>query len=85
MRYIIIFIIKLYQVIISPLFAGSCRFYPSCSEYASESVRRFGSLRGSWMAIKRIGRCHPWHPGGFDPVPEKKGDENMHICCSKKS
>ncbi len=84
MKHVIIFIIKLYQFVLSPLFAGSCRFYPSCSEYAAESVSRFGSLKGSWLAIKRIGRCHPWHPGGIDPVPEKEEGKNIHVCCSKK-
>jgi uncharacterized protein len=85
MKHFIVFLIKAYQILISPLFAGSCRFYPSCSEYAVESVRRFGSLKGSWMAIRRIGRCHPWHPGGFDPVPEKEIKDTPNICCTKKS
>jgi putative membrane protein insertion efficiency factor len=85
MKHIIIFFIKAYQLLISPIFAGSCRFYPSCSEYAVESVCRFGSIKGTWMAIKRIGRCHPWHPGGFDPVPENEIKNVSHICCTKKS
>jgi putative membrane protein insertion efficiency factor len=84
MKHVIVLFIKAYQVFISPLFAGSCRFYPSCSEYAVESVSRFGSLKGTWMAIRRIGRCHPWHPGGFDPVPEKEIIDTSHICCTKK-
>jgi uncharacterized protein len=58
-----------YRKFISPLFPPSCRFYPTCSEYALEAVRKFGPLKGSWMSLKRILRCHPWNPGGFDPVP----------------
>jgi len=80
MKYIVLFLIRLYQLTLSPLFAGSCRFHPSCSEYALEAVKRFGAFRGSWLAIKRIGRCNPFHPGGYDPVPEKKTNE---ICCFK--
>ena len=61
--------IRVYQVMISPLFAGSCRYYPSCSQYTYEAVTRYGWLRGSWMGMKRIGRCHPFARGGYDPVP----------------
>jgi putative membrane protein insertion efficiency factor len=61
--------IRAYQVTISPLFAGSCRYYPSCSQYTYEAVTRYGWLRGSWMGMKRIGRCHPFSKGGYDPVP----------------
>jgi putative membrane protein insertion efficiency factor len=62
-------LIRLYQVLLSPLFAGSCRYYPSCSQYTYEAVTRYGWLRGSWMGMKRIGRCHPFAKGGYDPVP----------------
>jgi uncharacterized protein len=62
-------LIRLYQLLLSPLFAGSCRYYPSCSQYTYEAVTRYGWLRGSWMGMKRIGRCHPFAKGGYDPVP----------------
>ncbi|MFW5908239.1 MAG: membrane protein insertion efficiency factor YidD, partial [Desulfosalsimonas sp.] len=61
------FIIKLYQTLLSPVIGPRCRFYPSCSEYAFESIRRFGSVRGVWLAAGRLVKCHPFHPGGFDP------------------
>jgi putative membrane protein insertion efficiency factor len=62
-------LIRSYQLFVSPLLGPRCRFYPSCSQYAMEAVRRYGSLRGSIMAVRRLLRCHPWHPGGYDPVP----------------
>jgi uncharacterized protein len=62
-------LIRAYQVVVSPALPAACRFTPSCSQYALEAVRRHGVLRGSWLAARRLGRCHPFHPGGFDPVP----------------
>lgn len=62
-------LIKLYQIIISPMFPPSCRFVPTCSAYAYEAVGKYGPLKGSWLALKRILKCHPMHPGGYDPVP----------------
>lgn len=62
-------LIRGYQRFISPLFPRSCRFHPTCSAYALTSVERFGVVRGGWLAMKRIARCNPLHPGGFDPVP----------------
>lgn len=61
-------LIRLYRRFVSPALPPSCRFYPSCSQYAYEAVERHGALRGSWMAFKRLSRCHPLHPGGYDPV-----------------
>ena len=64
------FLIRAYQVTISPYLGDHCRFTPSCSAYAMEAIQKHGSLRGSWLVIKRIGRCHPFCDGGYDPVPE---------------
>ena len=61
--------IWLYRVLLSWLFRGSCRFVPSCSAYSVEAVSRYGAIRGVWMTMRRLGRCHPFSPGGFDPVP----------------
>ena len=62
-------LIRFYQLALRPLLSPACRFVPSCSEYALEAYRRHGFLRGSWLAARRILRCHPFHPGGYDPVP----------------
>ena len=70
MRQLAIFLIRLYQWTASPLLGARCRFYPSCSHYALEALQRFGVLRGSWLTLVRLSRCHPLHPGGFDPVPQ---------------
>ena len=65
----LIFLVRLYQVILSPLLGPRCRFHPTCSEYAIESLRRHGAWKGLWLALRRVGRCHPFHSGGVDPVP----------------
>ena len=70
MRAILIVLIRGYQLLLSPLLGNHCRFYPRCSQYAREAIERHGALRGGWLAIRRVLRCHPWHPGGVDPVPE---------------
>jgi uncharacterized protein len=69
MRHLAVFLIRLYQWTVSPLLGARCRFHPSCSQYAHEALLRFGLLPGGWLALKRVARCHPLHPGGFDPVP----------------
>jgi len=72
MRKLVLFLIGAYRYTISPFLGNNCRFYPSCSEYAGIAISRFGVLRGSWLSLKRLSHCHPWHAGGPDPVPEKK-------------
>jgi len=64
-------LVRLYQLFVSPLLPASCRFYPSCSAYAVTALTRFGPLKGGWLALRRLGRCHPWNPGGVDHVPPR--------------
>ncbi|HLY71436.1 MAG TPA: membrane protein insertion efficiency factor YidD [Puia sp.] len=64
-----VLLIKLYQVTLSPLLGSKCRFTPSCSQYAIEALRKYGIFKGSWLAVKRISKCHPWGGHGYDPVP----------------
>lgn len=78
MRKIVIGLIRFYQYGISPYLPPHCRYTPSCSTYAVEAIGRFGIFRGGWMALRRIGRCHPWHEGGYDPLPE--ADQHKTEC-----
>ena len=65
----LLFLLRVYRYVLSPLLGPRCRFHPSCSEYASEALQRHGLSTGLWLALRRLSRCHPWHPGGVDPVP----------------
>jgi len=71
LRKLLILPIKFYRLALSPFLGNNCRFYPSCSEYASEAIQKHGALKGLFLAMKRIFKCHPFHKGGYDPVPEK--------------
>lgn len=68
MKRVLIFIIKCYQIVLSPIFPDSCRFIPTCSEYSIQAINKYGALKGSLMSVKRILRCNPFNPGGYDPV-----------------
>ena len=68
---LLIGLIRLYQIALSPYFGSQCRFTPTCSEYAKEAVKQHGAFKGTWLAVRRISRCHPYHPGGHDPVPPR--------------
>lgn len=72
--------IRGYQLFISPLLAPHCRFHPTCSQYAIEAVQTHGVLKGGWLALHRIARCHPFHPGGYDPVPPAAADRERKQC-----
>lgn len=69
MKRVLLLLVRGYQLCIRPLLGANCRFYPSCSDYAREAIERHGALQGSWLSVRRVARCHPYHPGGFDPVP----------------
>ena len=69
MKTVLIAAVRAYQYALRPMLGANCRFYPSCSDYAREAIERHGALTGSWLATRRLCRCHPYHPGGFDPVP----------------
>ena len=68
---VMMLLVRGYQIVLSPFMGGNCRFYPSCSNYGLEAIEVHGAFKGSWLAIRRIGRCHPFHDGGIDPVPPR--------------
>lgn len=69
MKTLMLALLRFYRYAISPMLGRNCRFHPTCSEYAIEAIQRHGTLRGGWLAARRVGRCHPFNPGGYDPVP----------------
>ena len=77
MKVLLIWLIRGYRQFVSPLLPPSCRFQPTCSQYALQAIDRFGASKGSLLAVKRILRCHPFHPGGYDPVPLKEKEKSM--------
>ena len=72
MKKILILLIKLYQKFISPMFPAKCRFYPTCSQYTLEAIKEYGAIKGTYLGIKRILKCHPFHEGGYDPIPKRE-------------
>lgn len=78
LAYLMRALVKGYQWFISPVLPGSCRFYPSCSSYTLQAIETHGALKGGWLGLKRIGRCHPWNDGGIDPVPGTEGQHHTH-------
>lgn len=75
---VLLALLKTYQTVISPMTGPSCRYYPSCSQYAVIAVQRHGALRGGWLAVRRLARCHPWTPGGVDDVPPARPRTTTH-------
>jgi hypothetical protein len=75
MRTILLGVIRLYQKTLSRALPPTCRFHPTCSQYSYDAIARYGALRGGWLAVKRISRCHPLNPGGYDPVPDLEEDK----------
>lgn len=69
MKSLLLVLIRIYQKTLSPLLPSGCRFYPTCSHYGYGAIEKYGAVKGGWMAIKRVARCHPFNPGGYDPVP----------------
>jgi hypothetical protein len=70
-RAFLLLLLRAYRLLLSPLFGPACRFEPSCSRYASTCIERFGAARGSWLAVRRLCKCHPWHARGYDPPPDR--------------
>jgi putative membrane protein insertion efficiency factor len=75
----VIYLIQLYRHTVSPLRLPTCRFTPTCSQYAVEALSEYGLIRGGWLAMVRLGKCGPWHRGGWDPVPERRSDSRVGI------
>lgn len=74
MKRVVVALLASYQKLVSPWLGANCRYRPTCSSYASQAIERFGVVRGGWMAVRRLARCHPFHAGGYDPVPQAGGE-----------
>jgi putative membrane protein insertion efficiency factor len=81
MNRLLVWVLRGYQLALSPMLGQSCRFYPSCSHYAIEAITTHGAARGSWLAARRVCRCHPWNEGGFDPVPPSQDKNSSTAAC----
>ncbi|MES2319213.1 MAG: membrane protein insertion efficiency factor YidD [Pseudomonadota bacterium] len=81
MNKLLVWILRAYQLLLSPMLGQNCRFYPSCSNYAIEAIRTHGAGRGSWLAARRVCRCHPWNEGGADPVPPVQHKNSSSAAC----
>ena len=81
MNWLLVRLLRGYQLLVSPMFGPSCRFYPTCSNYAIEAVRTHGAARGGWLALRRVCRCHPWNEGGHDPVPPARHKHSHSAAC----
>ncbi|RJF97292.1 membrane protein insertion efficiency factor YidD [Noviherbaspirillum saxi] len=81
MKTLLLLLLRAYKLGISPLLGPACRFYPSCSDYASEAIRTYGPAKGGLLAAKRLCKCHPWHPGGYDPVPQQASGKTDAQAC----
>ena len=81
MKSLLRFLLRAYQLVISPMLGQNCRFYPSCSHYALAAIEQHGAFRGTLLAVRRLGRCHPWNQGGFDPVPPADGKQSSTTAC----
>jgi putative membrane protein insertion efficiency factor len=80
MNRLLVWLLRGYQLLVSPMLGPSCRFYPTCSSYAIEAIQLHGAARGSWLTVRRVCRCHPWNPGGEDPVPRPKDKHSPTAC-----
>ncbi len=82
MKALLLLLLRGYQLGISPFLGQTCRFYPTCSNYAIEAIGVHGTVKGSWLTTKRLCKCHPWHPGGVDPVPQKSSGPSNSCGCT---
>lgn len=84
MKHLLVALLRMYRFAISPLYGDVCRYYPTCSAYALESVQVHGSIKGSWLSVRRLARCHPWAAGGFDYVPPRKNSRHATPRCESQ-